>query len=713
VTPIYNNPLKRTRELEIVPFRNKKVCYENENLDPDPHGFQGALLPILDIIDLLHFRSVNLTFKHMVELELVQRINRGEITFRDIGLKTVTQVLHFFTYHTENIIHLDLKELVVSDSDLELIRDNFPKLQSLHLNKTYVFNTDIFTEMKSLKTLELIECSCTLGHFDMSFVTHCQLEVLILNGTKLRTLRFLQFAQSLIKLEISICYHDPNEFSHLKYCTSLKDLSLINTNFCDPSSLKELPLERFILKNTQLPITLYPMMDFKFIENFTNLKILTIQHINTLSILAGCKSLCELEFSSVALIDLTPLTNLPIKKLTIKGQYPNLEELSKLTSLTHLDASETNFDDDDFDSISKLPLETLVIDICESLAFLKNFTKLTKLIVHETHSADINDLVHLPLEHLQLGECYEPKNYSSLGKLKQLKTLIIKKADSIKDLCFLEQLVDLEVLSIEGSRCIGNFEDISHCKKLKDLNLARTNVPYLSFIKNLKFLNNLNISETFHIEDIRSIVNCNMLSTIIYANKTKHIIDIKNQIETIHKEYYQSVYEDSAPESFLNLFQGGEDDLDRIQLAAMNGIEEAISHLDRFREDIRLFQLSQYPKHPNHLGTLAYCYVNGIAVDENLSMALLNYYLASAMDRSAENFNSFLQDVYTLAEEGDSECQSLLQFCYEHGMIQEMPNIEGTFGHSEGVSNEIEEIFSDSDEISSDIIEEILSDSDM
>jgi len=680
VTPICNNPLKRERDFEFVPFRNKKVCLEN--LAPDTYGFQGALFPNLDIIDLLHFRTLNLTYKHMVELELVNRINRSEITFRDIGLKTVTQILHYFTYHTEKITHLDLKELVVSDSDLELVKDNFPKLQSLHLNKTYVYDTYIFAQMKLLKILELIDCCCTLDFFDMSFVNDCQLEVLILNRITFPSLKFL--TPSLIKLEICDCYPDKADFCHLNLCTSLKDLNLTNTSFCDPNFLNELSLERLvlagceqidgpiILKNPEslieLNVSPFERMNLEFIKNFINLKKLTVNHINDLKYLAGCQSLSELDFSSRNFIDLTPLTNLPLTKLTISARCLNFEELSKLTSLTHLDVMGANFDD--LDSISELPLETLTIAQCESLAFLRKFTKLTKLIVHETHSSDINHLVHLPLEHLHLGECYEPENYSSFEKIKILKTLIIEKADSIQDLSFLKQLVDLEVLSIAGCRCIGNFEFISYCKKLKDLNLASTHVPFLNFIKNLKFLKTLNIDDTCSIHDIGSLVNCDMLRTLIYANKTEHISDIKTQIEGIHKKYYQSLYENNQPQQ--NLFQSDLDDLDCVQLAATNEIEEAMDHLDTFREDIRLFQLSQGPKDPDHLDTLGYCYANGIAVDENLSMALLNYYLAAANGNSPvykEHFDSLLQDVYTLAEEGDSECQNVLQFCREHGII--------------------------------------------
>jgi len=727
IPEINNNPLKRTRELEIVPFRNKKVC--REHLTPDI--YHGNVFPILDIIDLLHFRTTSLTYKKLVEWELVQRINRGEITFRDIGLKTITQVLQFFTCHTENIMLLDLKELVVSDSDLDIIKNNFPKLQSLHLKNTEILDTSIFTQMKCLKTLELIECTCTSFLFDMSFVGKCQLEALILNGIKCNSLNFLQVAPSLIKLDLSN-YNFINEvFSYLQYCTSLKDLSLVNTSFYDVSPLRELPLTRLVLNCKRLsgPIVLKEpkslielnlsldeereRMDLEFIENFTNLKKLIVNHVNDLKILANCTSLCELEFSSHRYqdeIDLIPLTDLPLKKLTINALCLNFEVLSTLISLTHLDISKAGIEDMYFgnlDLITELPLETLIIRYSEDWTPIKNLTKLTKLDLRESNFDDFDLLVDLPLEYLDLTASTENLDFSSLGSLKRLKTLHLGYlGGDLEDLSVLQQLVDLEVLSLEDfdQDEIEGWESISHCKKLKELNLAESHIPSLNFIKNLKFLKTLNVNQTVCFQDFKSsLINCDRLSTIIYANTTELIINIKNQIEGIHQKYYQSVYEGCSPHE--NLFKYYWGTLDKIQLAALNGNEQAQAKLEDFREDVRQFQVSQDPKDPGHLHLLGHCYEYGIGVDENMSLALLNYYLAARTGKPSiwkeedytEHFKFLLDKVYRLANEGDSECQSALQFCYEHGMINEMPNAEEILSDSEEMSSEIEEVLSDSD----------------
>jgi hypothetical protein len=58
-------------------------------------------------------------------------------------------------------------------------------------------------------------------------------------------------------------------------------------------------------------------------------------------------------------------------------------------------------------------------------------------------------------------------------------------------------------------------------------------------------------------------------------------------------------------------------------------------------------------------------------------MALFNYHLAAATGKSSihpedsykEHFESLLEDVCALANEGDSDCQNALQFCLELKII--------------------------------------------
>jgi len=670
----YNTPYlistKRKRESEEGDF-NPRDQKRLQTDTADPYALQEELFTKLEVVDLIHFRASSLTFKRMAEVECVRRINQKEITLRDLGIKTVQQILSFFSSHAENITVLDLRRFEITDWDLWFIVKHFPKVHSLHLLRADITDTSCFAEMKFLKTLEITWFQNTL---DFSFVKDCQLETLILKSNAL-SLAFLEHASSLIKLNLYGCDIPEDDFMCLLYCTSLKDLDLSFTKIEDLTFLEALPLERLILRPCgeleELPTALEILKALDTAstdpnrEIYPHLESLTIDDVDddSLNTLTKWQSLKELHIWGVNNIeDFSPFAKFTSLTALTLANCPDdpprdFSPVKECKSLTYLNLRDTV--SIDLTPFVKLPLKTLNICSCENIdnfTILKSFTNLTKLNASYTNFCDLKIIEDLPLKKLYLEKAF--------------------RNTVIPDLTPIKSLTKLEKLTIESSST--NWDSIGFCTKLKALSL--TGYATLldgTFLTHLKFLEALRISNMV-LEDITVISHSEMLYYFEYRDlNLDRINGINDVIERLNAHRFETLnkinYIDTIEEFSLSfLHKSIFSVVKNIQDAANQGIVEARPYSEYFKMIVDHAKLSQDEKNPQTLYNLARCHELGVGTDMNISMALLNYYLAAkkGCSISPEAFNTLVNKMERRSERGDAEAQNALQFLTDHGMYE-------------------------------------------
>jgi len=531
MVPIYTNNSQFAQRPEPCSHPdNNSDCYANTFISD---CYQYVLFQTLDLADLLHFRGCNLTFKKMAEQELVRRINNGEMIFNDLGIYSVKGITLFFANCKETITKFDLKEFYdVTDSDIKLIYESFPKINSLHLENSCSKLTDTyyFEKMSSLRTLEIIGPKLQLPN--LNFLNNCTLETLILHQQYSScSLDFLKSASSLKKLHLSGIMMLKN-INILEQCTLLKDLKIKETYIKDSSLLFKLPLERLLINYGSLGDRSNPIV----FKEPKKLKKIEVSKINDLSVFTNCTSLCELKFEAgTDNLDLSLLSELPLKKLVIsRGKLNNYTPINNFVSLNHLKISAKGFTD--LSLIAGLPLETLDIQVesnCNNFEQLNHLTKLKKLKISSENFIDNTILNNVPLEDLHLSKCQIGP--SLLGTLKKLKTLVLEEVE-LDNLNFLQELPHLESLSIiQANFKYSDLKNFSYCNKLKHLFIDN-----ISENRHKMFIRNLTSIKTLKIGEYLTLKTTNKLSReIVCLNFCVEPGEPNPRLRTLLKEVYE------------------------------------------------------------------------------------------------------------------------------------------------------------------------------
>lgn len=394
-------------------------------------GIRGASSPIIDIF--------------------INKLNKGEISLNDLGIKTLTAFCNFFGNRCSEITRLDLRGLKdIKDTDIQLIFDSFPDISQLYLNQALITDkaTVLFLGMPKLTNLELSNCPKVS---DFTILGHLKKlkELCLSKNSQITNLKFLEELQELEKLDLS--------GSNIK---------------CIPQSLIML---------TSLNLSECRIHDINFLQTLENLETLDLSQnlITDIRILESLKKLKKINLSGCRLITdcsslkgLHSLTNL---NLGFCFQISDFSFLKNLQTITHLNLQSC----------------TQIKDI----NFLESMTKLIELnLSNFNRITDLSPLQFLKeLENLSFSGCVKITDIESIISLKKLRTLDLSRCKGIKDFSMLKNLQGLKRLSLSNCTQISDISFVQDLKRLTYLHLLGceeiTNITHLQSLEELTFLN--------------------------------------------------------------------------------------------------------------------------------------------------------------------------------------------------------------------------------
>lgn len=217
-------------------------------------------------------------------------------------------------------------------------------------------------------------------------------------------------------------------------------------------------------------------------------------NITDLSDIARMKNLHTLILDGQQITDLSGLSGLPIRELSLSGNpLSNVKVLETLTELERLYLEETNVSD--LTAVSGLP-ELKFLDIAgggtEKIAPLEG-SSLEGLEIWVISQEDYETLRQLPLTHLAVHS-WSARLEEVIGEMDSLKELTIY-AYQHSDLKPLEGLSDLVHLDLYGSG-LQTLEGIGHFPWLTSLVIGETEVEDLSPAASLEFLQRLGLENS-------------------------------------------------------------------------------------------------------------------------------------------------------------------------------------------------------------------------
>lgn len=455
-------------KLEIESRKINKNIFNEDRNDFNIH--EDVVINInkyMNLIDLLQVRSLSNRCKKIVNIELINRLNHGEISLSDLGFKNIKQIIDFFEQDCSRIESLNLENIVVDDDSINQVYKFFPQVKHLFLCRADVTNKSIqcLREFKFIKSIYLKDCTKLT---DLKFLQdYISLESLAIDCTTLVEtgknrssnvyfdLDFLKNCHTLKKLEINLPKNYGFDGNLLKNCTSLNDLSL-SIPVSDYSFLEKLKL----LSNLSIKFPLVNgksekyCFNFKYLENLQFLRSLEIEGFD--------------KYKNIDALKNASLFN----KLVLKHEYvyyfqKNIDWLPKLPHLEHLTISYY----DRTDVLEGLNIKSLTIHNTSSndFSFLENHSSLIKLDLNKTKVKDLSFLKKLPfIEELDLGECSEIDDFTPLKDCKSLTSLKLC-FTKIKDISFIKDLPLLKKL------------DLSGCTKINDFSLQSDSLQWLNF----------------------------------------------------------------------------------------------------------------------------------------------------------------------------------------------------------------------------------------
>jgi beta-lactamase regulating signal transducer with metallopeptidase domain len=240
--------------------------------------------------------------------------------------------------------------------------------------------------------------------------------------------------------------------------------------------------------------------DYKKVEDLTISANSALTHITDLSLLKNLTNLKSLTLMHIELSDISILAYLP-KLQSLNISYSKTSDISALAGLTQLEELNLN--------------GTAVSDI-RALAKLTNLKKLT---LNGTAVSDISPLANLTnLETLELGST-NISDIRVLTRLTKLRTLSLKDCKNIVDIGPLANLTILKSLDLSYMP-IGDINALAKLKMLRMLNLCGTNVADISLLAQFSKLSELHIDpfrfSNEQIENLRNALpNLNISANVI------------------------------------------------------------------------------------------------------------------------------------------------------------------------------------------------------
>ena len=262
-------------------------------------------------------------------------------------------------------------------------------------------------------------------------------------------------------------------------------------------------------------------------------------------------------------LQLKNITTIDTSKLNLKYDYSKFPKFIPLKKFTHLNLLKLNFNDFDFSKINiseafvNHNIKKLEVKEAEgSLKWLSFFTKVENLSFQISNYSrqEISDFSFFEyLENLEFLDFY-PKNLEDLNFLsncKKLKELQLSIVDSygdkfkLKNLDFLENLINLEKLTISGLGNEINIDGLIKCENIKYLSLSLTagegfNIKSLKGCKSLEYLKLDGISNVDLEGDILELGKIKVKSNLSKFSSDSKIFTILNDNNKI-KEKSQEI----------------------------------------------------------------------------------------------------------------------------------------------------------------------------
>lgn len=333
--------------------------------------------------DLLTMRLTSQNNKWLAESVLIDHLISRRITPGNFGVNTVKDLITYFGIRCCEISTLDLKEFLnVSDFDMEMLGQSFPKARKLFLNHAQITNESINSILK-MPLLEKLYLSNCEQISDISSLQQLQglKKIVLLQCNNIADFNFLQNLQSLTSLYLYV----PNHINNINFLESLE-------------------LEKLGLSGNQNISDFRPLLKLKSLQS---LDLLDCNHLNDLSVLQN-------------LHELKQLTIFEGKKIS------NFDFLQHLRSLTSLSIWLSRIKDISFLQ-ELIGLEELNFQICN-------------------HIEDISCVQNLKeLKRLSLTGCSNITNLRPLQQLHNLQSLNITLCDHIQDTSCLDGLQGLKI----------------------------------------------------------------------------------------------------------------------------------------------------------------------------------------------------------------------------------------------------------------------------
>jgi Leucine-rich repeat (LRR) protein len=228
--------------------------------------------------------------------------------------------------------------------------------------------------------------------------------------------------------------------------------------------------------------------------------------------LAGLAYLRSLAVPSTGVVDLNPITDLPLLESLDLRDTPvwDLRPLVNLKLLKSLNLSGTSVTD--LSPLSELPnLQSLVLEYTNvsDVSALQSLSKLSRLDVSSTRISDLTPLAaNTLLTRLELRFMKHLHSLSALYQLKSLKQLNCT-GTPISTLAPLAGL-PLSTLDLDGTQ-VSDIGPLSSLHDLSFLDISRTKVSDLSPLKDLQKLHTLSLDKS-QVADLSPLMNIRSLA---------------------------------------------------------------------------------------------------------------------------------------------------------------------------------------------------------
>ncbi|PHR56508.1 MAG: hypothetical protein COA44_07820 [Arcobacter sp.] len=232
--------------------------------------------------------------------------------------------------------------------------------------------------------------------------------------------------------------------------------------------------------------------DLSPLRFFTNMDEVNLYEANISDItpLANLKKLEELDISFNPITDITPLKGLPLRILHINSNKPKVSASHKY-------------------DVIHLPVD---------LSPLSNITTLENLRIYGAGQLAPNLTKLVNLESLNLSGL-DMKDLCTIKNSKKIKRLYLSSDDNLSSLNCIENLKELENLTIWGSQ-VTDLSPLTKLTKLKKIHLERVPITDISPLAKLKSLESLTFYKT-NIKHLSPLKESKSLEYVMNENRHK------------------------------------------------------------------------------------------------------------------------------------------------------------------------------------------------